>query len=114
MSTGYTVPDELLQRLGLTLLPEATRNRMLYDIGSTIYQVVMMRAWGVLNERQREEVRVLMKGSGPEPAEAQEWYGQVNAFLEENVAGYDVMIAEEWRSFLANQHDKYIRIISGK
>ncbi len=102
MSTHPAIPNELIARFGLNLLPEAERYAIVSRIGEVIYQAAMRKVWVSLAVGKQDELLRVIKASNAEP-DATKARDQVDTFLTENVPDFGQFLEQECRELLESQ-----------
>jgi hypothetical protein len=89
------ISDEtILRGLGLDGLPEAERAELLAELGATLYEAVMRRAWNALDMPRQDELLLLLEQNATQPGN-EDASQAVASFLTKNVQDLDRFINEE-------------------
>jgi hypothetical protein len=100
------IETNLITQLGLDLLPQAEREKILLDIGEIIFRGVIMKVMDVMNEKDKNAFEKVL-----DEANKSEDDDQIGIFLMEKVPNLDEIVNNEVSNFKKESLDFMKQIV---
>jgi hypothetical protein len=100
------IETNLITQLGLDLLPQEEREKILLDIGEIIFRGVIMKVMDVMNEKDKNDFEKVL-----DEANKSEDDDQIGIFLMEKVPNLDAIVSTEVENFKKESLDFMNQIV---
>jgi hypothetical protein len=93
-----SLQKDLITALGIDTLPQAEQDEMMLRIGKLLVQGIMLRAFNILSDRDRDEVEKFVEAN---PNDIEALYGLLNQMIPD----FSSVIQDEVTAFKADALD---------